>query len=58
MDSSFPKYALGFLAAFYLMSSVAEIFMVKDGAAAVFESVRTIVPHLSMFLLGLYFNKK
>jgi hypothetical protein len=32
--------------------------MVKDGAAAVFESAKTLVPHIGMFILGFYFSKK
>lgn len=58
MSDPFPKYVLAFLALIYLMSCVCEIWMVKDGASAVFESVRTVVPHLVMFLLGIWFGKK
>lgn len=58
MNDSFPKYILAFLALIYLLSSAAEIFMVKDGTSIVFESVKTLVPHISMFLLGFYFSKR
>lgn len=58
MNDSFPKYVLAFLAIIYLLSCIAEIAMVKDGAAAVFESIRTVVPHLAMFLLGIWFGRK
>jgi hypothetical protein len=58
MNDSFPKYVLTFLALIYLLSGVAEVIMVKGGTEAVFESVKTLVPHISMFLLGFYFSKK
>jgi hypothetical protein len=57
MSDNFAKYVLAFLAVVYLMSCVAEIWMVKDGAEAVFESVEKIVPHIGMFILGLTFAK-
>ena len=58
MNDNFPKYVLAFLAIIYLLSCIAEIWMVKDGASAVFESVRTVVPHLVMFLLGTWLGRK
>ena len=58
MTESFPKYILAFLAVIYLASSIAEIVLVKNGAEAVFESVKTLVPHVGMFILGLYFSKR
>lgn len=58
MSENIAKYALLFLAVIYLLSSVAEIVEVKNGAEAVFESVKTLVPHLSMFILGFYFSKR
>lgn len=58
MNEDFAKYVLMFLGAIYLLGSVAEIFMTKDGASMVFESVKTLVPHISMFLLGFYFSRK
>jgi hypothetical protein len=58
MTENFAKYTLAFLAILYLVSSVAEIVMVKNGAEAVFESVKSVVPHLTMFLLGTYFSRK
>ena len=57
MDN-FPKYILGFLGIMYLVACVAEIAMVKSGAEAVFESVKTLVPHMGMFILGFYFSKR
>jgi len=58
MTDNFPKYVLAFLALIYLLSSIAEILLVKDGAQVVFESAKTMVPHISMFLLGYYFSKR
>jgi thymidylate synthase (FAD) len=58
MNDSFPKYVLTFLALIYLLSGVAEVIMVKGGTQEVFESVKTLVPHISMFLLGFYFSKR
>jgi hypothetical protein len=58
MTESIAKYILAFLAVLYLISSVAEIVMVKGGAEAVFESVKTLVPHMTMFILGFYFSRK
>lgn len=55
---NFPKYVLAFLALIYLLACIAEIWAVKGGAAAVFESVEKVVPHLVMFILGYYFSKK
>lgn len=57
MKDTLPKYILAFLALIYLLASVAEIWMVTDGAAAVFESVEKIVPHIGMFVLGYCFSK-
>ena len=58
MKDNFPKYILGFLAFIYLVSCVAEIYTVKGGTEAVFESVKTLVPHMTMFVLGFYFSRK
>jgi hypothetical protein len=58
MTDSFPKYVLAFLALIYLLSGAAEVIMVKGGIQEVFESVKTLVPHISMFLLGFYFSKR
>ncbi len=58
MTDSFPKYVLAFLALIYLLSGATEVIMVKGGAQEVFESVKTLVPHISMFLLGFYFSKR
>lgn len=58
MNSSFPKYVLTFLAIVYMMASISEIIMIKDGAQIVFESAKTLVPHVGMFILGFYFSKK
>jgi uncharacterized membrane protein len=58
MTESIAKYILAFLAVLYLVSSIAEIVMVKGGAEAVFESVKTLVPHMTMFILGFYFSRK
>lgn len=58
MTDNFPKYILAFLALIYLLSSATEVMMVKDGAAAVFESTKTLVPHIGMFILGFYFSRK
>jgi len=58
MSENIAKCILLFLALLYLVSCVAEIAMVKNGAEAVFESVKTIVPHITMFILGLYFGRK
>jgi hypothetical protein len=58
MNDSFPKYVLAFLALVYLLSSAAEIWMSKNGADIVFESTKTLVPHIAMFLLGFYFSRR
>jgi hypothetical protein len=58
MTDSLPKYVLAFLALIYLVACVAEIWAVKGGASAVFESVEKVVPHLSMLVLGYLFSKK
>lgn len=58
MNDNFAKYVLAFLGVIYLLGSAAEILMVKDGASLVFESVKTLVPHTGMFLLGFYFSKR
>ena len=58
MGETFAKFVLAFLAIFYLGASIAEIFMVKNGAEAVFESAKTMVPHMGMFILGFYFSRK
>jgi hypothetical protein len=58
MIDNFPKYILGFLGIVYLLSCIAEVFMVKNGVEAVFSSVEKVVPHMTMFLLGFYFSKK
>jgi hypothetical protein len=58
MGDNFPKYVLAFLALVYLIACVSEIAMVKSGVEAVFESVKTVVPHLTMLVLGYYFSKK
>jgi len=58
MNETFPKYVLAFLGILYLLSCVAEVLMVKSGAEAVFESVKTLVPHVSMFILGFYFSRR
>ena len=58
MNENFPKYVLGFLGFIYLVGCTAEICMVKSGAEAVFESIKTLVPHMSMFILGFYFSKR
>jgi len=58
MADNTPKYILAFLATVYLLTCIAEVCMVKQGIEAVFESVRTIVPHMVMFLLGFYLSKK
>jgi hypothetical protein len=57
MNDNFAKYVLAFLGLMYLMACVAEIWMVKDGVEAVFESVKTVVPHLVMFMVGMCFSK-
>lgn len=58
MNENFPKYVLIFLGLVYLMACISEIAMVKDGAQVVFESAKTLVPHVGMFILGFYFSKK
>ena len=58
MSENFAKYVLIFLALVYLIASVSEIIMIKNGAEAVFESAKTLVPHVGMFILGFYFSKK
>lgn len=58
MENNFPKYLIIFLILVYFISCVAEILAVKNGVEAVFESVRTFVPHITMFMLGLYFSRK
>ena len=58
MSNNFPKYVLGFLGLMYLVACVAEVLMVKNGAEAVFESVKTLVPHTGMFILGFYFSRR
>jgi uncharacterized membrane protein len=56
--TSIAKYILVFLALLYFVASIAEIVMVKEGAEKVFESVRTLAPHMAMFVLGYYFSHK
>jgi hypothetical protein len=58
MDQQLAKYVLGFLALIYVLGCVAETFMITNGAQLVFESVKTLVPHMGMFILGFYFSKK
>jgi hypothetical protein len=58
MTDNFPKYILAFLALIYLLACVAEVWMVKNGAAAVFDSVEKVVPHIVIFVLGYYFSRK
>lgn len=58
MTENFPKYVLTFLGVIYLVGCIAEISMVKNGAELVFESVKTLVPHMAMFILGFYFSRK
>lgn len=58
MNNSVFKYILLFLATIYVLSGISEIFLVKNGAEAVFLSVEKFVPHVAMFVLGLYFSKK
>ena len=55
---NFPKYVLAFLALIYLLACIAEIWAVKGGAAAVFESVEKVVPHIAMLVIGYLFSKK
>ena len=58
MNKNFAKYVLTFLAIVYLLSGIAEVWMVENGAQAVFESVEKLVPHIGMFILGFYFSRK
>lgn len=58
MSDNFPKYVLAFLGVIYLLSCATEVFMVKNGVELVFESVRTLVPHMTMFILGFYFSRR
>ena len=58
MNDNFPKHILVFLGFVYLVACVAEIAFVKTGTELVFESVRNLVPHMAMFILGFYFSKK
>ncbi len=58
MTDNFPKYILVFLGTIYLLSCATEAFMVKGGIELVFESVKTLVPHIGMFILGFYFSRK
>lgn len=58
MNENFAKYVLTFLGSVYLLGSLAEIIMIKDGAQVVFESVKSLVPHMGMFILGFYFSRK
>jgi hypothetical protein len=58
MDQQLAKYVLSFLAIIYVLGCAAEVFMAKNGANLVFESVKTLVPHMGMFILGFYFSRK
>jgi hypothetical protein len=58
MSDNFPKYMLAFLALIYLLSCSAEVLLVKSGVELVFESVKSLVPHMTMFILGFYFSRK
>lgn len=58
MNDGFAKYVLVFLAIIYLLSGTAEVIMIKNGAEVVFESAKTLVPHIGMFILGFYFSKR
>lgn len=58
MENNLAKYILGFLGFIYLLSCVAEIYMVKDGTEAVFASVEKLVPHITMFMLGTLFARR
>ena len=58
MTDNFPKYILIFLGVIYLLSCMAEVIMVKGGTELVFESVKTLVPHIGMFILGFYFSRR
>lgn len=56
--NNLPKYILVFLATIYSISCVAEVCLVKNGTEAVFESVKAVVPHLAMFVLGTMFSRR
>jgi len=58
MNDGFTKSALAFLAFMYLVACVAEVFMVKNGTEAVFESIKSVVPHMAMFLLGVSYGRR
>jgi len=58
MTDNLPKYILAFLAVIYLLGCAGELIATKDGASLVFESVKTFVPHMTMFVLGFYFSKR
>jgi hypothetical protein len=47
-----------FLAALYLFGCVGEAILVKGGPEQVFQSIEKFVPHMVMFILGLYFSRK
>ena len=58
MKENFPKYIIGFLGLIYLGSCFSEAWLVKGGVEAVFESVKTFVPHMTMFIVGYYFSRR
>ena len=58
MSENFPKYILVFLGGIYLISGVAEVIMVKNGAEMFFQATDKLVPHMAMFILGFYFSRK
>jgi len=55
-DSHFPKYVLIFLGVAYAAACIGEATMVKNGPELVFESVKTLTPHIAMFILGFYMS--
>ena len=58
MKENFPQYILIFLGVTYFLGCLSEVVMVKNGTELVFESVKTLVPHMAMFILGFYFSRK
>ncbi len=55
-ESNFPRYVLIFLGVIYLLGCIGEAVLVKNGAEMAFESIKTLVPHIGMFILGYYMS--
>ena len=57
-DSNFSKYVLVFIGASYVLACAGEALLVKNGVELAFESIKSVMPHMAMFILGFYFSKR